>query len=58
MVIGPTDWLDGKKILSDKNCEYLGEWAMSYENNWHRHDDLKYLREFDPGTESERKRLP
>ncbi|MGF1533726.1 MAG: toll/interleukin-1 receptor domain-containing protein [Bernardetiaceae bacterium] len=42
-LIGTTDWLDGKQILSDNDCLRLQEWAQSYENQWHRHEDTAYL---------------
>ncbi|MDD1444413.1 toll/interleukin-1 receptor domain-containing protein, partial [Dolichospermum sp. ST_sed3] len=42
-IIGRTDWLDGKEILSDEACNKLAAWANSYENHWHRHEDPSYL---------------
>lgn len=44
-VIGTTDWLDGKQDLSDEACDKLRNWAGAYENSWHKHEDLNYLRQ-------------
>lgn len=42
-IIGRTDWLDGKEILSDEACNKLAMWANSYENHWHKHENMQYL---------------
>ncbi len=46
-VIGRTDWLDGKEKLTPEDCNALYTWAQGYENVWHKHDDLDYLRTLD-----------
>lgn len=43
-VVGTTDWLDGKQNLSDDACEALRQWAATYENSWHNHEDIAYLK--------------
>ena len=45
--IGRSDWLDGKAVLDDADCVAMTRWAQSYENNWHKHDDLSYLQAVD-----------
>ncbi|NJO14381.1 MAG: TIR domain-containing protein [Thioploca sp.] len=42
-LIGRTDWLDAKEPLSTTDCEQLADWAQSYENHWHKHEDPDYL---------------
>lgn len=49
-VVGTTDWLDGKQNLSDDACEELRNWAATYENSWHRHEEITYLEENDLPT--------
>ncbi|MEM6299221.1 MAG: toll/interleukin-1 receptor domain-containing protein, partial [Bacteroidota bacterium] len=49
-LIGTTDWLDGKQTLSDKACEELREWAATYENSWHNHENVEYLQKNDLPT--------
>jgi hypothetical protein len=46
-LIGRTDWLDAKEKLSDDDCQRLVQWAQPYENNWAKHDDLDYLKNFE-----------
>ena len=43
-LIGKTDWLDAKENLDTEDCAKMAAWAQSYENQWHRHDDLEYLK--------------
>ena len=31
--------------LSNEKCQRLVDWAEPYENNWAKHDDLKYLKQ-------------
>ena len=45
-LIGRTDWLDAKEKLSNTDCDELATWAQGYENHWHKHDDLDYLKTF------------
>ncbi|MEK7992084.1 MAG: TIR domain-containing protein [Thiotrichaceae bacterium] len=42
-LIGRTDWLDGKEALNEDDCNQLRDWAQTYENHWHKHEDLEYL---------------
>ncbi len=42
-VVGRTDWLDSKERLDEEACNKLAAWAQSYENHWHKHEDLAYL---------------
>lgn len=44
-LIGPTDWLDGKQKLSNEDCNELYKWAAAYENTWHKHEELDYLKQ-------------
>jgi WD40 repeat protein len=43
-VVGRTDWLDGKENIDEQECARLAEWAQSYENHWHKHDEIDFLR--------------
>lgn len=43
-LIGRTDWLDAKEILSEEDCEKLTIWAKFYENHWSKHEDVHYLK--------------
>ncbi|NJO15474.1 MAG: TIR domain-containing protein [Thioploca sp.] len=45
-LIGPTDWLNAKEKMSDADCAKLETWAQSYENHWHRHEEIDYLTTF------------
>ncbi len=44
LLIGRTDWLDAKEILTDHDCEAMAAWAKQYENYWDRHEDPTYLK--------------
>ncbi|NJO15865.1 MAG: TIR domain-containing protein [Thioploca sp.] len=46
-LIGRTDWLDAKEYLSTEDCIELATWAQGYENHWHKHDNLEYLKTFE-----------
>ena len=41
--VGKTNWLPAKETLSNEDCDQLANWAKTYENQWHHHDDLHYL---------------
>ncbi|WP_020527112.1 toll/interleukin-1 receptor domain-containing protein [Flexithrix dorotheae] len=42
-LIGKTDWLDAKEELEKEDCIALSEWAMQYENHWHKHENVDFL---------------
>lgn len=43
-VVDRKNWLQGKEILSDQDCEYLKEWAHSYEGEWCKHETRTFLK--------------
>ncbi len=45
--IGRSDWLDGKNPLDEAACQAMASWAQGYENYWHQHADLDYLKTLD-----------
>ena len=44
-LIGLSDWLDGKELISSDDCNQLATWAQSYENHWYQHEKIDYLKQ-------------
>jgi hypothetical protein len=46
-LLGKTDWVYGRQELSPEDIKALFDWQASYENSWHFHEDLEYLKKFE-----------
>jgi hypothetical protein len=44
-LLGKTDWIYAREEYTDKDIEAMFAWQTSYENSWHKHDELIYLQE-------------
>lgn len=46
-LLGRTDWVYAREEMTEQDISDLFNWQAEYENFWHKHDDLDYLKSFD-----------